>query len=83
MISETTTLNKKITEQALNSLMECITAELAQGNSVSLTGFGVLTVKERAARQGRNPATGLSITIPAKRAITFRPQKKLKDAVEV
>ena len=57
------------------------TAALKQGDSVSLVGFGTFAVKERAAREGRNPQTGATIKIAAAKLPGFKPGKGLKDAV--
>ncbi len=80
-IAEKTGLTKKDAEAALSAALETITEELAKGNSVQLTGFGTFSAKERAARQGKNPATGAQITIPASVTPGFKAGKCLKDAV--
>ena len=54
---------------------------LASGDKIALTGFGSFEVTEREAREGRNPATGATIQIPASKAPKFKPGKALKDAV--
>ncbi|HEY8435712.1 MAG TPA: HU family DNA-binding protein [Haloplasmataceae bacterium] len=76
---EGTTL--KTVEAAVNAFTEVVTETLASGGEVVLTGFGSFKVNERGARQGRNPRTGETITIPASKVPTFRPGKGLKDAV--
>lgn len=58
-----------------------IAVELDAGRKVSIAGFGNFTTKSRAARKGRNPATGAEITIPAKKYAHFAPAKGLKDRV--
>jgi len=58
-----------------------IAVELDAGRKVQLAGFGTFATKRRAARQGRNPATGQTITIAAKTYATFKPAKGLKDRV--
>jgi DNA-binding protein HU-beta len=57
------------------------TQHLKQGDKIRLTGLGILQVRSRAARTGRNPATGESIKIAASKKIAFRPAKELKEAV--
>ncbi|TAN50869.1 MAG: HU family DNA-binding protein [Methylococcaceae bacterium] len=74
-------LNKSHAAALLGRLAVVITAALADGDEVTLPHLGKFTIKERAARQGRNPATGEAITIPAGRAVVFKPVKALKDAV--
>ncbi|MCO6434325.1 HU family DNA-binding protein, partial [Nitrosomonas nitrosa] len=53
---------------------------VASGNDVQLVGFGTFSVSERAGREGRNPATGETMTIPAKKVVKFKPGKALSDA---
>ncbi|HGJ5865587.1 HU family DNA-binding protein, partial [Arsenophonus nasoniae] len=60
-----TSLTKKDSEKALNALIETVTEELKAGNEVQLVGFGSFQVKQRAAREGRNPQTGEIIQIAA------------------
>jgi len=59
-----------------------IATELDAGRKVTITGFGSFETKSRAARMGRNPATGQQIRIPAKNYANFRPGQGLKDRVE-
>ena len=66
---------------ALNSILGSITKALAKGDKVSLVGFGTFSVSKRAARTGRNPATGATIQIPAANVPKFKAGKKLKGAV--
>ncbi|MGO1626492.1 MAG: HU family DNA-binding protein, partial [Halomonadaceae bacterium] len=63
------------------SMVESVTDSLKQGESVSLVGFGTFTIKERAARTGRNPQTGQPIEISAAKVPSFKAGKALKDAV--
>jgi nucleoid DNA-binding protein len=58
-----------------------IAVELDAGRKVNITGFGSFTTKSRSARTGRNPATGETITIPARKYVAFTPAKGLKDRV--
>lgn len=66
--------------RALKAILKAISAALARGETVSLLGFGSFGVKTRAARMGRNPASGQPIHIPARRAPVFKAAKVLKDA---
>ncbi len=61
--------------------MESVTNALTKGDPVALVGFGTFTVAKRAARKGRNPATGAEIKIPAARVAKFAAGAKLKKAV--
>ena len=65
----------------IDNVMECLTLNLKKGNDITLVGFGKLSVKDRPARDGRNPATGATMKIPASKAVTFKVGKALKDAV--
>jgi len=74
-------LSKSSATRAVDAVFDNIAAALKKGEQVSLTGFGAFTVRERAARSGRNPQTGESIEIKAARIPGFKPGKALKDAV--
>lgn len=74
-------LTKKDMDKILSNLVEDITGHLADGNKVRIPGLGILQVKNRAARMGRNPATGESIKIKASKKVSFRASKELKEAV--
>ena len=74
-------ISKSQAGKVLNSIIASIQGALKKGDKVSLVGFGTFSVSRRAARQGRNPATGQAIKIPAANVPKFKPGKKLKDAV--
>ena len=74
-------ITKKQAGVVVDAFVDAIKGALANGDKVSLIGFGTFSVKERAAREGRNPRTGKKIKIPKKKAPTFKPGKELKDAV--
>ena len=74
-------LTKASADAAVNAVFSAITDALANGETVTLTGFGTFTVRSREARQGRNPRTGESITIAASRVPAFKAGKTLRDAV--
>jgi len=74
-------LSKNVAEAVLSDLVTLATQHLKKGDKIRLTGLGILQVQERAARMGRNPATGEPIEIAAGRKITFRAAKELKEAV--
>ena len=74
-------LAKKDAERLLNAAFETISRELAKGEKVTVTGFGIFEVKERSARTGRDPHTRQSIRIPATKVPSFRPSQSLKDKV--
>lgn len=74
-------MSKADAGRAVDAVLNQITKALKVGDSVSLVGFGVFSVRKRAARQGRNPKTGESIRIPAGQTPGFKAGKALKDAV--
>lgn len=76
-----TGLTKKNAEVALNAFIETVSEELVKGEKVSLVGFGTFEVSERAAREGRNPQTGETMTIAASKAPKFKAGKALKDQI--
>jgi len=78
-IAAKTELSKKDSEKALKAFIDVVTEELKKGDKVQLVGFGTFEVAERAAREGRNPATLQPITIPASKAPKFKAGKALKD----
>lgn len=69
-------------ERAVDKVIDSIKGALAKGEGVLLVGLGSFNVRERAARAGRNPQTGATITIPAKKIPVFKAGKALKDAVK-
>ena len=81
VMSEKTEMTKKDSETALNAILDSITDAIKSGENVSLVGFGVFGVKDRAARIGRNPKTKEEIEIPATRVPTFKAGKSLKETV--
>lgn len=74
-------LTKKQANQITDELVASIVKNLKKGNRIRMAGLGILQVRKRAARMGRNPATGEQIKIPAKKKIAFRAAKELKEAV--
>lgn len=74
-------LTKADSGRALDAVLDSITAALQKGDQVALVGFGTFSVKERAARTGRNPQTGAEIQIAAAKVPGFKAGKALKDAV--
>ena len=74
-------ISKAAATRALESTIDAVKATLKKGGSVSLVGFGTFEVTKRAARNGRNPATGAAIKIKAAKVPNFRPGKALKDAL--
>jgi DNA-binding protein HU-beta len=73
-------ISKAAAGRALDSLIESVTEELKDGGQVALVGFGTFSVRDRAARTGRNPQTGATIEIAAAKIPAFKAGKALKDA---
>jgi DNA-binding protein HU-beta len=80
-VSQLEGMTKKDTERIITAAVDAITASLARGEKVQLSGFGTFEVKEREARVGRNPHTKEAIEIPATSVPVFKASKALKDAV--
>jgi DNA-binding protein HU-beta len=81
-MAEAGDISKTAAGRALDALTDAIAVALKRGESVSLIGFGTFSVKERAARTGRNPQTGATIEIAASRTPSFKAGKALKDALQ-
>jgi DNA-binding protein HU-beta len=80
-LSETHEVPKRQANEMLTQVVEMIARSLKKGEKIRLTGLGILQVRKRAARTGRNPQTGEPIKIKASKKIAFRPAKELKEAV--
>ena len=75
-------ISKKDAEKAVNAVLGLIEEALKNGEKVQIMGFGSFEVKERAARTGKNPATGATIQIPTSKAVVFKAGKALKDSIQ-
>ncbi|KAB2881962.1 MAG: HU family DNA-binding protein [Pseudorhodoplanes sp.] len=80
-LAEEHELTKKQGEAMLNDLVALITKHLKKGERIRIAGLGILQVRKRAARMGRNPATGEAIKIKASKKVAFRAAKELKMAI--
>ena len=80
-VAENAGLSKQQAESAVSAVLEAIEDALKSDDKVSLIGFGTFSVNQRAARTGRNPKTGQSIQIAAKKVIKFKPGKSLAESV--
>ena len=80
-VAQKAELSKKDAEKAVAAVTAAITDALCAGDKVQLVGFGTFEVSERAAREGRNPQTGKTMTIAACKAPKFKAGKALKDAI--
>jgi len=81
-VAEGADISKSAAGRALDALVDAVAVALKHGDTVSIIGFGTFSVKQRAARTGRNPQTGASIEIAASKSPSFKAGKALKDAVQ-
>ena len=81
-VAERMRLNKFTAEGAVDTVLEAIAESLAKEEDVRIAGFGTFRTRSRAAREGRNPATGESVQIPASKIPTFKAAKGLREAVK-
>jgi DNA-binding protein HU-beta len=80
-LSESHEMPKKQCDAMLSEMVGLVTRHLKKGDKIRINGLGVLQVRKRAARMGRNPATGEAIKIKASKKVAFRVAKELKEAV--
>ncbi|MCB8822243.1 HU family DNA-binding protein [Microvirga rosea] len=80
-ISELHELPKRHANEILTDFVELVTKSLKKGEKIRLAGLGILQVRKRAARMGRNPQTGEPVKIKASKKIAFRPAKDLKESI--
>ncbi|QOW21453.1 MULTISPECIES: HU family DNA-binding protein [Lysobacteraceae] len=80
-VADAAELSKADASSAVDAMVSVITDALKKGDSITLVGFGTFQVRNRAARQGRNPKTGETIQIKASNNPAFKAGKALKDAV--
>ncbi len=81
LVADSADLSKAAAARAVDAVFDGITESLQSGDTCTLVGFGTFSVSSRAARTGRNPRTGETITIAASKAPKFKAGKALKDAV--
>ncbi len=80
-LAQATESTKADATRAVDAVIELTSQALAQGDNVTLPGLGIFKIAERAARKGKNPATGQSIDIPASKVVKFTVAKALKEQV--
>lgn len=80
-LAEKHDMSNKMANAILDDMTQIITKQLKKGTRVRLNGLGILQVRKRAARMGRNPATGEAIKIKASKKVAFRAAKELKESV--
>jgi len=81
VVAKEANLKKKDAEVAVNAVLAAFEDALVSGDKIQIIGFGTFDVKEKPAREGRNPATGETITIPASKQVRFTAGKTLKNKV--
>ena len=81
-VAEQAGLSKKDAEAAVKAFTDVVAEALKAGDKIQLVGFGTFEVSERAAREGRNPRTGETMTIEASKTPKFKAGKALKDAIK-
>ena len=81
-VAEKEGIEKKCAEKAVNAVFATSAQELAKGEKIQLVGFGTFEIRERAEKQGRNPRTGETMTVPASKVPAFKAGKALKDAIK-
>ena len=81
VIAEKSGVAKSQAQAIVDDLLELLSDALSKGEKIDLRGFGTFSVRDSAARTGRNPQTGVTIQIPARRVPAFKPGKELRDRV--
>ena len=80
-VAVATDVTKKQAEAIVDTVFDAIVRSLKEGQKIELRGFGSFRLRERGARMGRNPKTGVKVSVPAKKIPFFKPSKELKDLV--
>ena len=83
LAKENSHLTQRDVERVVATIFSTVTAALVEGRRVELRGFGAFSARERDARTGRNPRTGMAVTIDAKRVPYFKPGKDLRKRLNV
>ena len=81
-VAQAAGINKADAERVITAFADTVQAVLKNGGSVTLVGFGTFATGHRAEREGRNPATGETITIAAAKTVKFKAGKPFKDAIQ-
>ena len=81
-VAEGADISKAAAARAVDAMAGAVSGSLGKGEQVTIIGFGTFSIRERAARQGRNPQTGKPMQISASKSVGFKAGKQLKDAVQ-
>jgi len=81
-VAEGADISKAAAARAVDAMVGAVSGSLGKGEQVTIIGFGTFSIRERAARQGRNPQTGKPMQISASKSVGFKAGKQLKDAVQ-
>jgi len=81
-VAEGADISKAAAGRAVDAMIDAVSGALGKGEQVTIIGFGTYSIRERAARQGRNPQTGKPMEISASKSVGFKAGKQLKDAVQ-
>ncbi|MDO8515276.1 MAG: HU family DNA-binding protein [bacterium] len=81
LVAKKASLTNKAARESVQAMLDAVRDALKRGEKVVVTGFGTFSVRQRAARKGRNPQTGASINIPARKTPGFTAGKALKKAI--
>ena len=81
-IADGSGITKAAAEKALNSFVAAVSEAIANGDKITLVGFGTFDVATRSQREGRNPRTGETITIPSSKVVRFKAGNKLKETIK-
>ena len=80
-MAEKAGVSKKQADKCLKAFIEVMAEALQKGERIAIPGFGIFVVRERGERKGRNPQIGEEITIPARKVVSFKAAKALKETI--
>ena len=81
IVSDKCSFSRQESVQIVDQVFQILKETLEKGEKIKISGFGNFITREKRARKGRNPKTGLNLTISARRVLTFKPSQKLRKVV--